>query len=54
MFSPDLLVVPMYQPGTHRAVYLPKGVWIDYWTGARSRCGWVVVASWLATAWVRR
>jgi len=36
MFGPDLLVAPMYQPGTHRSVYLPKppddGAWLDYWT----------------------
>ena len=37
LFGPDLLVAPMYQPGTHRAVYLPKrpdgGEWLDYWSG---------------------
>jgi len=35
MFGPDLLVAPMYQPGSHRALYLPRGTWTDYWTGAR-------------------
>ena len=35
LFGPDLLVAPMYQPGTHRAVYLPEGTWHDFWTGAR-------------------
>ncbi|HRX84478.1 MAG TPA: glycoside hydrolase family 31 protein [Phycisphaerae bacterium] len=41
LLGPDLLVAPMYQPGTHRCVYLPKqpgqsdgGVWIDFWTHA--------------------
>lgn len=38
MFGPDLLVAPMIQPGTHRAVYLPQCIdganWIDWWTGA--------------------
>lgn len=44
LLGPDLLVAPMVQPGTHRAVYLPKiagkkvaaeaPAWIDYWTGA--------------------
>ncbi|CAN5493899.1 hypothetical protein BH09SUM1_BH09SUM1_00390 [soil metagenome] len=34
MFGPDFLVAPMYQAGTHRTVYLPKGTtWINYWTG---------------------
>jgi hypothetical protein len=35
MFGPDLLVAPMYHPGTSRAVYLPAGTWTDYWTGER-------------------
>jgi len=33
MLGPDLLVAPMFQSGTHRSVYLPAGVWTDYWTG---------------------
>lgn len=48
MFGPDLLVAPMVQPGTHRAVYLPKtadgAVWIDWWTGARRAGGQTVEA----------
>ncbi|MCU6709285.1 glycoside hydrolase family 31 protein [Paenibacillus sp. J5C_2022] len=29
-----LLIAPVYRPGTsHRAVYLPEGTWIDFWTG---------------------
>lgn len=43
MFGPDLLVAPMYQPGTHRTVYLPKlpegGEWIDYWSGKKFSSG---------------
>ena len=35
MFGPDLLVAPIYQGGTHRTVYLPKGAWIDFWTRER-------------------
>lgn len=32
----DLLVAPVYQPGvTRRLVYLPEGVWYDFWTGER-------------------
>ena len=34
MFGPDLLVAPMVTPGSQRAVYLPQGEWVDYWTGA--------------------
>ena len=31
--GPDLLVAPVLSPVTERAVYLPEGNWIDYWTG---------------------
>ena len=32
----NILVAPVVQPGTDkRMVYLPEGVWYDYWTGAR-------------------
>ena len=34
-FGPDLLVAPVLSPVTQRAVYLPEGNWIDYWSGAR-------------------
>jgi len=32
-FGPDLLVAPVLSPVTQRALYLPEGSWIDYWTG---------------------
>ena len=32
-FGPDLLVAPVLSRVTQRSVYLPKGNWIDYWTG---------------------
>src|SRR5579871_1712984 len=32
-FGPDLLVAPVLSPVTQRAVYLPEGDWIDYWSG---------------------
>ena len=32
-FGPDLLVAPVLAPVTQRAVYLPEGDWIDYWSG---------------------
>ncbi len=34
-FGPDLLVAPVLTPVNERAVYLPEGDWIDYWTGKR-------------------
>jgi len=34
LFGPDLLVAPVVTEGTQRAVYLPAGDWVDYWTGA--------------------
>ncbi|HMD70940.1 MAG TPA: TIM-barrel domain-containing protein [Bryobacteraceae bacterium] len=32
-FGPDLLVAPVLSPVSERAVYLPEGAWIDYWSG---------------------
>jgi len=34
-FGPDFLVAPVVTPGTERAVHLPGGTWVDYWSGAR-------------------
>ena len=33
MLGPDFLVAPVVDEGTQKAVYLPKGEWVDYWTG---------------------
>lgn len=33
LFGPDLLVAPLYQPGSQRAVYIPRGTWVNYWSG---------------------
>jgi alpha-D-xyloside xylohydrolase len=38
MLGPWLLVAPIYDAGEERTVYLPEGVWFDYWTGER-HCG---------------
>ena len=36
LWGRDLLVAPVHQKGaTSRDVYLPDGVWYDWWTGAR-------------------
>ena len=41
----DLLVAPITQQGaTARSVFLPEGVWFDFWTGARLEGGRHVVA----------
>jgi alpha-glucosidase len=40
MIGSDLLVAPVLKPNlTSRLVYLPQGVWFDYWTGARHEGG---------------
>jgi alpha-glucosidase len=34
MIGADLMVAPVMKPGlTERMVYLPEGMWIDFWTG---------------------
>ena len=34
MLGPFLMAAPLLRPGlTHRAVYLPAGTWLDWWTG---------------------
>ncbi len=40
LFGSDLLVAPMFENGTSRAVYLPAGQWIDYQTGKAYPAGW--------------
>jgi alpha-D-xyloside xylohydrolase len=44
LFGPDFLVAPVIDAGTQRAVYLPAGDWVDYWTGTPATGGKVVVA----------
>jgi len=44
MVGPHLMVAPVTRPGhTHRALYLPEGVWYDFWTGERVTPGHKVV-----------
>lgn len=34
LLGENVMVAPVYRPDTdHRSVYLPRGRWIDYWTG---------------------
>lgn len=35
LFGENFLVAPIYQDNTEREVYLPEGVWVDYWTGKK-------------------
>jgi alpha-glucosidase len=40
MIGDDLLAAPVLEPGaTRRLVYLPKGIWFDYWTRAQYKGG---------------
>ncbi|HEX9372756.1 MAG TPA: TIM-barrel domain-containing protein [Roseiflexaceae bacterium] len=40
MLGPFLMAAPIYHPGReYRAVYLPKGVWYDWWTSERIDAG---------------
>ena len=43
MFGGDLLIAPVLQEAVRtRDVYLPKGEWFDFWTGARAAGGSVL------------
>jgi alpha-D-xyloside xylohydrolase len=44
LFGPDFLVAPVIDEGTQRAVYLPPGAWVDYWSGKQFSGGKVVIA----------
>jgi alpha-D-xyloside xylohydrolase len=44
LFGPDFLVAPVIDAGTQRAVYLPAGDWVNYWTGSAVAGGQAVVA----------
>jgi alpha-glucosidase (family GH31 glycosyl hydrolase) len=42
MFGDSLLVAPITDTTNKRAVYLPKGIWTNWWTGERIRGGkWI-------------
>ncbi|MAT69925.1 MAG: glycoside hydrolase [Planctomycetaceae bacterium] len=44
LWGRDLLIAPVYQPGaTERKLYLPEGVWYDWWTGEKIEGGRTVV-----------
>ena len=46
LWGRDMLIAPVYQKGaTSRDVYLPKGDWYDWWTGAKAAGGQTVARS---------
>jgi alpha-D-xyloside xylohydrolase len=50
LLGPDLLVAPMFKPRGARDVYLPAGIWYDFWTDARlDGGGWLRVEAELET-----
>lgn len=45
MVGKDLLAAPILKPGlTQRLVYLPEGIWYDYWTGKELKGGTTIRA----------
>jgi alpha-glucosidase len=45
MIGNDLLVAPIVKPDvTRRLVYLPKGIWYDYWTNKKYEGGTMIAA----------
>jgi len=40
MFGSSMLIAPLFENVTKRAVYLPPGTWIDYQTGKKYPGGW--------------
>ena len=45
LLGSSLMAAPIYRPGIeHRAVYLPEGVWYDWWTGDRYEGGTHILA----------
>ncbi|MDR1257668.1 MAG: alpha-xylosidase [Tannerellaceae bacterium] len=45
MFGSQILVAPLIQSGNSRAVYLPRGRWIDYQTGKVYNGGYQTIAA---------
>jgi len=44
LFGPDFLVAPVVNENLVRPVYLPKGSWVNYWTGAQASGGLTVLS----------
>lgn len=45
LYGDNIIVAPMLRPdSTYRTVYLPKGVWTDYWTEERIEGGKPIIA----------
>lgn len=45
MFGPALLVCPVTEDKTEISVYLPKGIWYDFWTGEKFEGGKTITCS---------
>ena len=43
LLGEDLLVAPIIYGENKRRVYIPKGCWIDYWTGEKVNNGWLEI-----------
>jgi alpha-D-xyloside xylohydrolase len=45
LFGPDFLVAPVIDENTSRALYLPNGLWVNYWTGEQLSGGKVILVA---------
>mgnify|MGYP003306933725 CR=1 FL=1 len=45
VFCDDMIVAPLTEQSDTRMVYLPKGEWVDYWTGQKVNSGWFEVTT---------
>ena len=45
IFCDKLIVAPLTKKSDSRTIYLPKGMWRDYWTKEQVPCGWFEVTT---------
>ncbi len=49
-FGESFMIAPLLNKGGHRQIYLPEGIWYDFWTGGKiQKTGWIEVRANLHT-----